>query len=143
LVSLDGWHEVVASFGAEASWAYGFFLLYTCFSALALMNLVTAVVVETSVKTTQAEAAYLQQVYEQHVQSVVGLIKALFYAMDTNWDGEMSHEEVLERGEHVEPVEQTTRALEMDLDSLVDLIEEKGDGSLNDNLYVAYLAGST
>jgi len=123
IMSLDEWHSIILPFVAEAAWAYVFFLLYICVSALALMNLVTAVVVETSVKKTQTEEGYLQQVYEQHVQSDVDLIKALFHAMDADGNGEVSREEFVARGGEVELLERIMRALEMDLDILFEVIE--------------------
>jgi voltage-gated sodium channel len=68
LMSLDGWMDLVKPFFVRAPWTYLYFILFIGLGPLALMNLVTAVVVESSVKKVREDREYAQQVFAKDVQ---------------------------------------------------------------------------
>merc|ERR1719428_989662 len=115
IMTLDEWINIVQPLFETAGWTYPFFMLYICISALALMNLVTAVVVETSVKRTQEDADYQQQLFNAAVQSDCKKIQELFAQIDTSGDGEIEREEFEERGGGSELLHKISTALQLTL----------------------------
>lgn len=60
LSTLDEWRFVVQPLCDRQGWAYIFFAIYLSITAMSLMNLVTAVVVDSSMKRTLNEEEYLR-----------------------------------------------------------------------------------
>lgn len=77
--------------------AYAFFLFYIGIS-LALMNLVTAVVVETSLKKTAEDEEYQQQLFEVEVQKTREQVVEMFRCLDENENGVVEKEEFVMLG---------------------------------------------
>eukprot|EP00746_Dinoflagellata_sp_MGD_P137419 gnl/MRDRNA2_/MRDRNA2_71214_c0_seq1.p1 gnl/MRDRNA2_/MRDRNA2_71214_c0~~gnl/MRDRNA2_/MRDRNA2_71214_c0_seq1.p1 ORF type:complete len:583 (+),score=120.07 gnl/MRDRNA2_/MRDRNA2_71214_c0_seq1:254-1750(+) len=60
-MSLDGWMEIVKPCFDRHAWTYMYFIVFIGIGALALMNLVTAVVVESSVKKVREDRDYQKE----------------------------------------------------------------------------------
>lgn len=60
ITTLDEWRYVVQPLCDSEGWAYIFFALYMAITAMSLMNLVTAVVVDSSMKRTLNEEEYVR-----------------------------------------------------------------------------------
>mmetsp|Transcript_155747 Transcript_155747/g.283250 ORF Transcript_155747/g.283250 Transcript_155747/m.283250 type:complete len:582 (+) Transcript_155747:168-1913(+) len=58
ITTLDEWRYVVQPLCSRQGWAYFFFAVYLAMTAMSLMNLVTAVVVDSSMKRTLNEEEY-------------------------------------------------------------------------------------
>lgn len=68
IMSLDNWKEdIVSPLLKAAPWTYLYVLLFIGIGPFALMNLVTAVVVESSVKRVREDKEYQQQIFEKNV----------------------------------------------------------------------------
>lgn len=78
IMTLDEWMGVTGPLFARESWTYAFFFLYVGVSSLALMNLVTAIVVESSVKKTQADAAYQDLKFEAEMTKMQAQMDDIF-----------------------------------------------------------------
>eukprot|EP00746_Dinoflagellata_sp_MGD_P149440 gnl/MRDRNA2_/MRDRNA2_81461_c0_seq1.p1 gnl/MRDRNA2_/MRDRNA2_81461_c0~~gnl/MRDRNA2_/MRDRNA2_81461_c0_seq1.p1 ORF type:complete len:835 (+),score=123.77 gnl/MRDRNA2_/MRDRNA2_81461_c0_seq1:104-2608(+) len=98
IATLDEWHAILEPLFANGAWTYVFFIFYIAIAALALMNLVTAVVVDTSVRRTREEnhAELQKQIFEQRVNSLVTDLQDLFESCDTDGSGMMEIEEFIQ-----------------------------------------------
>eukprot|EP00746_Dinoflagellata_sp_MGD_P077777 gnl/MRDRNA2_/MRDRNA2_31166_c0_seq1.p1 gnl/MRDRNA2_/MRDRNA2_31166_c0~~gnl/MRDRNA2_/MRDRNA2_31166_c0_seq1.p1 ORF type:complete len:683 (+),score=138.81 gnl/MRDRNA2_/MRDRNA2_31166_c0_seq1:213-2261(+) len=95
IMTLDEWYEIVQPLFARAVWTYFFFVGYIAISALALMNLVTAVVVDTSVRRSRDESKeeVESEMFEKKVQRMVKAIESLFETFDVDHSGSLEVEE--------------------------------------------------
>merc|ERR1719298_312341 len=114
-MTLDEWINILQPLFETAGWTYFFFMVYLCISALALMNLVTAVVVETSVKRTQEDAEYQKLLFEAAVEADCQKLKDLFQEMDLSCCGEILREEFETRGEKSLLLQKIVNSLGLDL----------------------------
>jgi hypothetical protein len=62
IMTLDEWRGVVQPLCDRQPWVYLFFMFFIAIAALAMMNLVTAVVVESSVKRIHSDEDHKQMV---------------------------------------------------------------------------------
>merc|ERR1719428_2684493 len=76
-MTLDEWREIIQPLCDKRGWAYVFFFVYISISALALMNLITAVVVENSMKRIEADEEYRNMMFERASQLETEKIQAL------------------------------------------------------------------
>jgi len=77
IMTLDEWREIIQPLCDKRGWAYVFFFVYISISALALMNLITAVVVENSMKRIEADEEYRNMMFERASQLETEKIQAL------------------------------------------------------------------
>lgn len=95
IMTLDQWYEILIPVFQAGSWTYVFFLIYAAVSALALMNLVTAIVVDTSVhrSRSESEGELRKQIFEERVEEMAEDIKSLFVCFDADDSGFLDQEE--------------------------------------------------
>lgn len=95
IMTLDEWWNILNPLFERASWTVLFFFAYIVVSALALMNLVTAVVVDTSVRKTREQNAQEieSQMWEQRVNWMVEDIREVFAKFDADGSGYLDMEE--------------------------------------------------
>lgn len=67
IMSLDGWMEIISPCFKKQAWTYVFFIFFIGIGALALLNLVTAVVVESSVKKVRENQEYQREHFTKDV----------------------------------------------------------------------------
>merc|ERR1719456_2136081 len=82
VMTLDEWLQTVQPFLDAEPWTYGFWLLFIGVAALAMMNLVTAVVVESSVKRTTQDSDYQQALFDHEVALIAEEYSELFDALE-------------------------------------------------------------
>lgn len=93
VMTLDEWFAICEPLLTHMPWTYAFFLVYIPISALALMNLVTAVVVESATRGANEEADYQQQIFDDQVAKITVEIREMFELMDEDGGGSLSEDE--------------------------------------------------
>merc|ERR1719428_1820923 len=84
IMTLDEWFSIVGPLFQWDWWPYLFFTIYIAICALAMMNLVTAVVVDGAMAQSQAESAAEaeRKAFEEHVNKTVLEMEFIFNAFD-------------------------------------------------------------
>eukprot|EP00746_Dinoflagellata_sp_MGD_P124774 gnl/MRDRNA2_/MRDRNA2_59402_c0_seq2.p1 gnl/MRDRNA2_/MRDRNA2_59402_c0~~gnl/MRDRNA2_/MRDRNA2_59402_c0_seq2.p1 ORF type:complete len:903 (+),score=151.51 gnl/MRDRNA2_/MRDRNA2_59402_c0_seq2:146-2854(+) len=95
IMTLDEWFAIVSPLLTAAPWTYAFFIPYIAVCSLALMNLVTAVVVESSMRrhTPENEAEFEQKSFETQVEATVAEMLDIFHKFDEDGSGELDAKE--------------------------------------------------
>jgi len=91
VMTLDEWRAITQPLMDHQWWVYLFFAMYVCISSLALMNLITAVIVENALKTMQAdeEGTMIEQAKIQEEEKKQ--ITKLFRMFDSGRDSGGAH----------------------------------------------------
>lgn len=144
LMTLDEWREVIQPICDVQAWAYLFFFFFICISALALMNLVTAVVVENGMRRIEQDDDYKGQMLEREQVAEVTKIRELFKFFKGSGDGDSASANTSGAisAEDLLAVKGSWAALERILDTLgidqaedmkrlMKLIDTDGDGELS------------
>lgn len=100
IMTLDEWLVTLMPFIQRQAWTGVFFMVYVCVSALALMNLVTAIVVETSIKKTREDTDFQQQMFQRDVQRSVEDFQELKNILDPGDSDEIGIREFCEAAKH-------------------------------------------
>eukprot|EP00929_Paragymnodinium_shiwhaense_P041681 TRINITY_DN21634_c1_g1_i4.p1 TRINITY_DN21634_c1_g1~~TRINITY_DN21634_c1_g1_i4.p1 ORF type:complete len:573 (-),score=80.67 TRINITY_DN21634_c1_g1_i4:29-1747(-) len=79
-----------------------YLLLYILFVSIALMNLVTAVMVESSLTQAQQDKEFLQKVQDREREQMLPEIHEMFDALDESGEGEVSLKHLLLAPRHVQ-----------------------------------------
>eukprot|EP00746_Dinoflagellata_sp_MGD_P013565 gnl/MRDRNA2_/MRDRNA2_129366_c0_seq1.p1 gnl/MRDRNA2_/MRDRNA2_129366_c0~~gnl/MRDRNA2_/MRDRNA2_129366_c0_seq1.p1 ORF type:complete len:1025 (+),score=153.69 gnl/MRDRNA2_/MRDRNA2_129366_c0_seq1:208-3075(+) len=123
IMTLDTWHKLVLPLFAAAPWTYLFFLVYIAVSALALMNLVTAIVVDTATQGTAKEEEFQRRVFDNQVQRMSEEIKEMFFLMDADGAGSIDQQEFIEYGLEIKMIQDFCDVFDLDEESAVILFK--------------------
>merc|ERR1719265_1884325 len=98
LQTLDEWRDVINPFVDAQPWTYVFFFFFIAVGGLALMNLVTAVVVENSMRRIQDDESFRTIVADKERTIEKEKIQALlkFFNIDEEENSQLTHEEAKE-----------------------------------------------
>lgn len=131
IMTLDEWYLMCAPLFEAQAWTYVFFLVYIGVASLALMNLVTAVVVETSVRRTQNDQEYKQQIFESDVHQDCLKIREFVRGIDRDKAGVITRRQFLKAGVRSKIVVHVTRMLQMRPEEMFDIIDEDARGEVS------------
>lgn len=93
---LDSIHAFMRPLGQFLPWAWMYFYAYIAVACFVLMNLVTAIIVENAVSTSQNDHAYQLQQKEAKQHKDLKELKMLFLMMDADGSGTLSWDEFKE-----------------------------------------------
>lgn len=94
VLTVDGWNEtVVKPITRFIPWAWVYFFSYLAVGVLVLMNLVTAILVETALSTSKSDEESQLQAKEKVKSTEIKKLNQLFVLMDVDGDGTLSWEE--------------------------------------------------
>eukprot|EP00746_Dinoflagellata_sp_MGD_P012496 gnl/MRDRNA2_/MRDRNA2_126695_c0_seq1.p1 gnl/MRDRNA2_/MRDRNA2_126695_c0~~gnl/MRDRNA2_/MRDRNA2_126695_c0_seq1.p1 ORF type:complete len:1395 (+),score=246.95 gnl/MRDRNA2_/MRDRNA2_126695_c0_seq1:277-4185(+) len=98
IMTLDEWYAIVGPLFGWSWWPYIFFIVYIAICALALMNLVTAVVVDGAMTQSEAETLAEQErkAFEEHVNKMVSEMEFIFNSFDQDGNGKLSLQEFVD-----------------------------------------------
>lgn len=94
-VTLDSVADIYTPVIVAAPWLSTYFILFILTASISLMNLVTAVLVETARQTASQDAKARKASMKNRAKVMIPQLEALFCAMDTNRSGEVELREVL------------------------------------------------
>lgn len=119
VMTLDEWRSVTQPLMDQTWWAYLFFVFYICISSLALMNLVTAVIVENTMMAVQQDDEHVKLEMAQKRQVEKEQIANLFHHFDSGRSryGDMHHDGVVSPAD-VANIRNSWGALQAIFDSL-------------------------
>lgn len=119
IMTLDTWHKLVLPIFNEAPWTYLFFLVYIAVSALALMNLVTAIVVDTATQGTAKEEEFQRRAFDAQVQKMTEEIKEMFFLMDADGAGSIDEQEFIDYGLEIKMIQDFCDTFDLEDESAV------------------------
>jgi voltage-gated sodium channel len=128
-VTLD---SVGAIYAPMIQRSYGlavYFLLFILFVSIALMNLVTAVIVEGSLASAETDKEVQRAYKHQMVKALIPKIRSLFVALDTDGDGTVTLDECVDAPESVKKELNQVIQTE-DIKELFEMLDSDNDGSL-------------
>ncbi|CEL99129.1 unnamed protein product [Vitrella brassicaformis CCMP3155] len=135
IMTLEAWASSMAR-PMERAYprAWIFFVVYICFTTLAILNLVTGIFVEQTMLVAREEADFH---HFQHLQ-IVRELHQLFVEADKNQDGTVTREELLELVEEDEVADRLCNIglTQKQLDACFDLVDENNDGIVNIDEFV-------
>eukprot|EP00746_Dinoflagellata_sp_MGD_P068856 gnl/MRDRNA2_/MRDRNA2_28275_c0_seq1.p1 gnl/MRDRNA2_/MRDRNA2_28275_c0~~gnl/MRDRNA2_/MRDRNA2_28275_c0_seq1.p1 ORF type:complete len:839 (-),score=173.87 gnl/MRDRNA2_/MRDRNA2_28275_c0_seq1:205-2721(-) len=96
IMTLDEWFALVAPFLENAGeWAYPFFIVYIPITGLAMMNLITAMVVDIATRGIESELDYQFEIAEKEVERKAKEVREIFDYMDADGNGALDLDEWL------------------------------------------------
>lgn len=104
MMTLDSWHRLVSPLFNAAPWTYFFFLTYIAVSALCLMNLITAVVIDSAMRSMEEEEDFQRRLFDQQVEQLSADLHSMFEAIDEDGVGEISMELFVKNAMKARPV---------------------------------------
>lgn len=142
IMTLDDWRSITKPLNKAEWWTYLFFFTFLCISALALMNMVTAVVVENSMEhMKQDEDMVNHHVLEEHarekekIQSVLRFFRTADNAHQNAYDLSASPADLLKARSTWAALEEILDALdlheEQEVMKLMVLLDADGNGDIS------------
>jgi voltage-gated sodium channel len=138
VMTLDEWREIIQPLCDRQPWVYLFFFLFIALAALALMNLVTAALVDDSMSMTRMDEQ-METVYTRHRLKKLkpGMVK-LFCKIDLDGDGVIQQNEVIDamKSGFVMPKELKGIVTEAHILDIFSSLDDNGDGQLSIDEFV-------
>lgn len=93
VLTLDSWMSIARPMQAYIAWSWAFFYLYIAVAVFVLMNLVTAIIVENALKSSQKDAEEVLAEKDREKKGAMKRCRRLFQQMDEDNSGTLSLEE--------------------------------------------------
>jgi hypothetical protein len=115
---------------ATKPWLLIYFVIFLLLGPVALMNIVTAIMVESSLRTAN-EDQEAKKVWEQvRRKDMMPKLRQMFIDLDTSGDGEVDLQEVLNAPSHLQETMQHIIGLD-ELEEIFNLLDYDGSGSVD------------
>ena len=94
IMTLEGWADIVRDITPKMPYFVVFFILFILFTNMAILNLVTAIIVENVMDISrEVQRDYLNEVDEERTKTIE-LFTEIFHKLDKDGDGCLSLEEI-------------------------------------------------
>jgi voltage-gated sodium channel len=93
VLTLDSWMSIARPMQTYVPWSWAFFYLYIAIAVFVLMNLVTAIIVENALKSSQKDADEVLAAKDLEKKKALKKCKRLFNDIDEDKNGELTLEE--------------------------------------------------
>eukprot|EP00929_Paragymnodinium_shiwhaense_P019917 TRINITY_DN1342_c0_g1_i5.p1 TRINITY_DN1342_c0_g1~~TRINITY_DN1342_c0_g1_i5.p1 ORF type:complete len:339 (-),score=69.73 TRINITY_DN1342_c0_g1_i5:318-1334(-) len=109
-----------------------YFVLYILFVSVALMNLVTAVMVETALQQAADDKEFQQKLEDARKREILPMVRQMFAKIDTDGSGEVSLEELTDAPDELRKslMEIVGTKSTWSPEEIFEIIDEDGSGSL-------------
>jgi len=93
VLTLDSWMSIARPMQKYVPWSWAFFYLYIAIAVFVLMNLVTAIIVENALKSSQKDADEVLAEKDREKKGALKRCKRLFHLIDEDGNGSLTLEE--------------------------------------------------
>lgn len=93
VLTLDSWMSIARPMQTYVPWSWAFFYLYIAIAVFVLMNLVTAIIVENALKSSQKDADEVLAEKDREKKGALKRCKRLFHLIDEDQNGSLTLEE--------------------------------------------------
>lgn len=93
VLTLDSWMSIARPMQTYVPWSWAFFYMYIAIAVFVLMNLVTAIIVENALKSSQKDADEVLAAKDLEKKKALKKCKRLFTQIDQDQNGELTLEE--------------------------------------------------
>mmetsp|Transcript_18420 Transcript_18420/g.47210 ORF Transcript_18420/g.47210 Transcript_18420/m.47210 type:complete len:553 (+) Transcript_18420:82-1740(+) len=141
--TLDTWAAFVRPVVMKSGWMCWYFGLFMGVSSIAIMNLVTAIIVEVSIEAAHNDRDMLEKTNRAEEAQVVADVKALMERADTDHSGELTPQELVSACMASPDLMEQINALAtvQDFLNLFDIFDDDASGSLTpDELCDGFIA---
>jgi len=129
-MTLDSSAAIYRPLISEKPWLIIYFVVFILLGPIALMNIVTAIMVESSLRTASEDQEAKKAWDTVRRKNMMPKLKNIFLALDTSGDGEVDIEEVFNAPPEIKDAIQHIVGLE-ELEEVFNLIDYDGSGGID------------
>jgi hypothetical protein len=111
-------------------WLFIYFLIFLLLGPIALMNIVTAIMVESSLRTANEDQEAKKAWDNMRKKNMMPKLRSMFLALDTSGDGEVDLDEILNAPPEIQEAMQHIVGLD-ELEEVFGLLDYDGSGSID------------
>jgi hypothetical protein len=133
VLTIEGWAEVCEASTAHQPAMWIFFVMFISFTTFAIMNVITAVIVESTLHQAVLQESDIKKKVEDDRKNALSKIYEVFRIADTDGDQELTKEEFLKALQDKE-VRANMMEVEIDMrgaEGLFDILDYDGSGNLD------------
>lgn len=135
VITLDSIGAIYTPLIRGAPWLVLYFVMFILLGSVSLMNLVTAILVQTAQQTANHDALVRKMSRQAHAREAAPLLKNLFFALDSDGDGEITYEEIKGAPAWVHDKIEAL-ADRIDIEEIFEMLDQDSNGSVSIHEFV-------
>jgi len=130
LVTTDSIAAMYRPIAMHKPWQMGYFVIFMLVVSVALMNLVTAVIVDTAIQTSSKDREALKAYAAAEKKAMLPKLKTLFEELDADGSGQLELDEIMDAPESVKEQLEELSNME-DVEGLFKMLDYDNSGSVS------------